>query len=159
MQISTADIWDEHTADLTLLHLDLKNYGKKTSFCGEIVTLKVFEDNSFVRKTLEKSGKDKVLVIDGGGSKRCALIGDKIAQLAIDNDWEGVILYGCIRDAKVINEMAVSVKAIGTCPVKSIKRDVGLVGETLIIEGAKIVQGDYAYSDEDGVLISKKKLA
>ncbi len=158
MDIITADIWDEFTDELTLLNLDLKNYGAKTSFSGEVITLKLFEDNSFVRKTLAQNGHGKVLVIDGGGSKRCALIGDNIAKLAIDNEWEGLIVYGCIRDSKVINEMPIAIKAIGTCPAKSIKRDVGLLGEELIIEGTKITQGQYLYADEDGVLLANRKL-
>lgn len=158
MEIVTADLWDEHHEVLTLLNLDLKQYGKKTSFAGAIVTLKVYEDNSYVRKTLGESGIGKVLVIDGGGSKRCALIGDNIAKLAQDNGWEGIIVYGCIRDSKVINEMEVAIKAIGTCPVKSIKRNVGLRGETLLIEGSKIVEGAYLYADEDGVLLAPQKV-
>lgn len=158
MEIVTADMWDEHHEELRVLNLELKSFGRKSSFFGEIVTLKVYEDNSYVRKTLQDSGKGKVLIIDGGGSRRCALIGDNIAQLAIDNEWEGIILYGCIRDSKVINDMPVGIKALGTCPAKSIKRNVGLVGEDLIIEGTKIVQGEYAYSDEDGVLLSESKL-
>ena len=79
MNIVTADLWDEHTTALKVLPLELQNYGGKTAFCGEIVTLNVFEDNSYVRKTLEENGKGKVLVVDGGGSKRCALVGDNIA--------------------------------------------------------------------------------
>lgn len=158
MEIATADLWDEHHEVLTLLNLDLKQYGKKTAFAGTIVTLKLYEDNTYVRKTLSESGVGKVLVIDGGGSKRCALIGDNIAKLAQDNGWEGVIVYGCIRDSKVINEMEVGIKALGTCPVKSIKRNVGLLGETLLIEGSKIEEGAYLYADEDGVLIAPQKL-
>ncbi len=157
MKVVTADLWDQYSKELKILNLELKSYGKKTAFCGEVVTLKVFEDNSFVRRTLEDSGKGKALIIDGGGSKRCALIGDNIAKLANDNNWEGIIVYGCIRDSKVINEMNVSIKAIGTCPVKSIKRNVGVSGEMLIIEGTQINQGEYVYSDEDGVLLSKRK--
>ncbi|MEL7021041.1 MAG: ribonuclease E activity regulator RraA [Bacteroidota bacterium] len=158
MEIATADIWDEYHEELSLLNLELKTYGKKRSFSGEIVTLKVYEDNSLVRKTLEKPGEGKVLVIDGGGSKRCALIGDNIAKLIIENGWSGVILYGCIRDSRQISTMDVSIKAVGTCPVKSIKRGVGIAGETLIINGTKIAQGAYLYADEDGVLLSNNKL-
>ncbi len=158
MEIVTADLWDEHTTALKVLDLELTHYGRKTAFCGEIVTLKVYEDNSYVRKTLEENGTGKVLIVDGGGSKRCALVGDNIAKLANDNGWEGIIIYGCIRDAKVIQDMDVGIKAIGTCPVKSRKRNEGSKGETLRIAGTEIVQGEYVYSDEDGVLLSKKKL-
>ncbi|MEM8927348.1 MAG: ribonuclease E activity regulator RraA [Bacteroidota bacterium] len=157
-KIATADLWDEHGTALKVWPLELTNYGGKTAFCGEIVTLKVYEDNSYVRKTLEENGKGKVLVVDGGGSKRCALLGDNIATLANENGWEGMIIYGCIRDSKVIRTMDVGVKAIGTCPVKSRKENVGAKGGTLIIEGTEIIHGTYVYSDEDGVLFSKEKL-
>ncbi len=158
MEIITADLWDEYSEELTLLNLDLKHFGKKENFAGQVVTLKVYEDNSYVRKILGEDGNGKVLVIDGGGSKRCALIGDNIAKLAIDNNWEGIIVYGCIRDSKVINTMNVGIKAIGTCPVKSIKRNVGLIGEELIIEGTKINSSEYIYADADGILLSSRKL-
>lgn len=92
MEIITADIWDEFTDALRLLNLELTDFGLKTDFSGEIVTLKVYEDNSYVRKVLSENGKGKVLVIDGGGSKRCALIGDNIAKLAIENHWEGIVV-------------------------------------------------------------------
>ncbi|UOY06421.1 ribonuclease E activity regulator RraA [Muricauda sp. SCSIO 64092] len=158
MKIVTADLWDEHTTALKVLPLELQNYGGKTAFCGEIVTLKVYEDNSYVRKTLEENGNGKVLVVDGGGSKRCALVGDNIASLANENGWEGIIIYGCIRDSKVIKTMDVGIKAIGTCPVKSRKQNIGSKGETLLIEGTEIVPGNYIYSDEDGILLSTEKL-
>ncbi|MEO0585434.1 MAG: ribonuclease E activity regulator RraA [Bacteroidota bacterium] len=158
MEIVTADLWDEHAPALRLLNLELKSYGRQTSFFGEIVTLKVFEDNSWVRKILAEKGDGKVLIVDGGGSKRCALVGDNIAQLAIENGWEGIIVYGCIRDSKVINEMDIGIKAVGTCPAKSIKRNVGVEGESLCIEGTDIVPGTYVYADEDGVLLSAENL-
>jgi regulator of ribonuclease activity A len=158
MRIATADLWDDHMEHLSLLNLDLLNFGGKTSFGGKIVTLKLFEDNSYVRKTLQEDGTGKVLFVDGGGSKRCALLGDNIANLAIDNGWEGIIIYGCIRDSKVIKDRDIGIKAIGTCPVKSAKRHSGLRGETLLIGGTKIKDGDYVYSDDDGVLISSNKL-
>jgi len=158
MEIVTADLWDEFAQELTLLNVDFRHFGAKTSFAGEVVTLKLYEDNTYVRKLLAEPGNGKVLVVDGGGSTRCALVGDNIAKLAMDNHWAGVVVYGCIRDSQVINQMQVAVKAIGTCPVKSIKRNVGLVGETLIIEGTQIHPGQYLYADMDGVLLSDRKL-
>lgn len=158
MKIITADIWDAYSDELTLLNLDLRSFGKKQSFGGKVETLKVYEDNSYVRKVLGQTGEGKVLVIDGGGSRRCALIGDNIAKLAMDNGWEGILLYGCIRDSSVINEMEVGIKALGTCPVKSIKRNVGIAGEVLLIAGTKVEVGQYIYADTDGVLIANRKL-
>ena len=158
MDIITADLWDKYPNELTLLNLTLTSFGKKDAFTGEVVTLKLYEDNTYVRKVLSENGKGKVLVVDGGGSRRCALVGDRIAKLAMDNQWEGVIVYGCVRDSKVINTMQVAIKAIGTCPVKSIKRNVGLVGEDLMINGTAIKPSQYIYADMDGVLISDRKL-
>jgi len=158
MEICTADLWDEYAEELTLLNVSFNHYGKIDNFEGKVVTLKVYEDNSLVKKELQSNGKGKVLVVDGGGSKRCALVGDNLAKLAIDNEWSGVVVYACIRDSKQINEMNVGIKALGTCPVKSIKRNVGLKGETLIIEGTEIKNADYIYADSDGILIASKKL-
>ncbi len=158
MNINTADLWDEFTEELTLLNLDLQHFGKKDSFFGEVVTLKLHEDNTYVRKVLEEPGEGKVLVVDGGGSRRCALVGDNIAKLAIDNKWEGIIVYGSIRDSKEINTMNIGIRALGTCPVKSIKRNVGLRGENLIIEGTNIANSQYIYADLDGVVLANRKL-
>lgn len=125
---------------------------------GQVVTLKAYEDNSYVRALLSEDGKGKVLVVDGGGSRRCALVGDQIAQLAIDNQWGGLIIYGCIRDSQAINQMDIAIKAIGTCPLKSVKRNVGVIKEDLVIEGTIIKENQFVYSDADGILFSDRKL-
>jgi regulator of ribonuclease activity A len=158
MSYHTADLWDAHSDELTLLNISLNSYGKTEKFHGTVVTLKVYEDNSLVKKELQTNGKGKVLVVDGGGSKRCALMGDNLAQLVIDNQWSGVIVYGCIRDSLQINRMDVGIKAVGTCPIKSNKRNEGIKGQDLIIEGTRIQNDDYIYVDSDGILISNKML-
>jgi len=154
MQFQTADLWDEHAAQLQCLTPIFKQYGKKECFAGKAITLKIFEDNSLVREILGTDGRGKVLVVDGGGSLRCALVGDRLALKAIENGWEGIIVYGCIRDSAIIKSMDIGIKAINTCPVKSIKRGVGLKGEILKFAGTTITPTDYIYSDVDGVLVS-----
>ncbi len=154
----TADLWDEYSDELTLLNISLNSYGKKDLFYGQVVTLKVYEDNSLVKRELQTNGKGKVLVVDGGGSKRCALMGDNLAQLAIDNEWNGVIIYGCIRDSMQIDNMNVGIKAIGTCPIKSNKRNEGIKGQDLVIEGTRIKNDDHLYADRDGVLIANRMI-
>lgn len=158
MQIITADLYDQYPDQLELLNVQFSNFGTKENFSGQVVTLKVYEDNTFVRKLLEENGSGKILVIDGGGSNRCALVGDNLAKLAIDNHWQGIIVYGCIRDSYVINKMPIAIKALGTCPVKSIKRNVGIVNESLCIQGTKIKTDQFIYADSDGVLLSDKNL-
>jgi len=154
----TADLWDEYSNELSCATPIFKSFGKKTSFWGEITTLKLFEDNSLVRKQLETKGDGKVLVVDGGGSLRCALVGDRLAQLAIDNNWRGVIVYGCIRDSRIIDTMNIGIRAINTNPVKSIKRNTGELDIEVKFAGIQFVPGAYIYVDEDGILVSKKNL-
>ncbi|MEM9990668.1 MAG: ribonuclease E activity regulator RraA [Bacteroidota bacterium] len=159
MMLYTADLWDTYSDRLTLLNISLNTYGRADTFHGEVVTLKVYEDNSLVKQTLQTDGVGKVLVVDGGGSKRCALVGDNLAQLAIDNNWNGLIIYGSIRDAKQINSMNIGIKALGTCPVKSVKRNVGLKGIDLLIEGTRIKHGAFLYADTDGMLLADELLS
>ena len=158
MSYHTADLSDEFEDELSVLNVTMNSYGRLGMFHGQCVTLKVYEDNTFVKKELQQNGKGKVLVVDGGGSRRCALMGDNLAQLAIDNEWSGVIIYGCIRDSSQINEKQIAVKAMGTCPVKSRKRYEGIQYQNLMIEGTSIKNGDYIYADSDGILIAGEKL-
>jgi|TARA_B110000908_G_C10146290_1_gene399205 regulator of ribonuclease activity A len=155
---TTADLWDEHHEHLSCVEPIFYSFGKKKAFSGKITTLKLFEDNSFVRKQLESNGKGKVLVVDGGASLRCALFGDKLAELAITNKWEGIIVNGCIRDSYLINQMDIAIKAINTSPVKSIKRNIGKMNIPVNFSGVTFIPGQFVYSDNDGVLISKKRL-
>ncbi len=122
---TTADLWDEHEIHLSCVDPIFTHFGTKKTFSGQIITLQLFEDNSLVRKHLESDGTGKVLIIDGGGSLRCALIGDQLATLAIQNNWEGIIVNGSIRDSSIINTMNIAIKALNTTPVKSVKRNQG----------------------------------
>jgi regulator of ribonuclease activity A len=155
---TTADLWDDNEGTLICASSIFKTFGGKHSFYGEIVTLKVFEDNSFVRKMLEINGKGKVLVIDGSASLRCALVGDKLAEIAIANNWEGIIVNGCIRDSSLINQMDIAIKALNTIPVKSIKRNIGEIDIPVNFSGISFIPKQFVYSDSDGILISIKPL-
>ena len=122
--LKTADLCDAHAGRIRIASPTpvLRDFGHSNPFRGQIATVRCFEDNSFVRKTLETDGRGRVLVVDGGASMRCALLGDKLAELAIDNEWEGVIVNGCIRDSEIIRKLHLGVKAIGTHPRKSEKK-------------------------------------
>ena len=119
---ATADLYDAHGEKLRVLAPIFRNYGGVLDFAGPIVTLKVYEDNSLVRAALEEPGEGRVLVVDGGGSLRCALVGDKLAELGHKNGWAGIVVYGCIRDSAPISSIAIGVKAIATNPRRASRR-------------------------------------
>ncbi|MBK7563148.1 putative regulator of ribonuclease activity [Candidatus Propionivibrio aalborgensis] len=135
-----------------------QRYGARTSFSGQIVTLKLFEDNSLVREAFAEAGNGKVLVIDGGGSTRCALVGDQLAILAHKNGWEGAIVFGCIRDSGDINLIDIGVRALNTHPLKSIKKGVGDRNIDITFGGVTFKPGEWIYADEDGVIVSSSAL-
>jgi len=158
MSFATADLYDEHEEKLQIATPIFNDYGGKKSFSGPATTVKVFEDNSLVRAALEEPGEGRVLVVDGEGSLRCALVGDMLAILAKDNGWQGIVVFGCIRDSSVIANIDIGVKALNTNPRKSIKKGVGEQNVRVVFADVTINPGDYIYADEDGVVISKDKL-
>jgi len=162
MSFKTPDLCDEFESELgktvRVVAPMFQRYGGRTSFSGEIVTLKIFEDNSLVRAAFAEDGTGKVLVIDGGGSLRCALVGDQLAILAKKNGWEGTVVYGCIRDSGDINSIDIGVRALDTHPQKSIKKGVGDRDIAVTFGGVTFNPGEYLYADEDGVLVSSKAL-
>ncbi|NMG76638.1 ribonuclease E activity regulator RraA [Aromatoleum diolicum] len=158
MEIQTADLCDAHEGKLRVVSPMFRSYGGRTAFGGQIATLKVFEDNSLVRTALESPGHDKVLVVDGGGSMRCALVGDQLALLGVKNGWAGVIVYGCIRDSKAIGTMDLGVFALGTHPQKSIKKGAGDANIAVSFGAVTFAPGQYVYADEDGVVVSETAL-
>ncbi|PKO83060.1 MAG: ribonuclease activity regulator protein RraA [Betaproteobacteria bacterium HGW-Betaproteobacteria-11] len=148
------DLCDAHEGEVRVVSPMFSSYGGRHAFHGRIATLKIFEDNSLVRKTLETPGDGRVLVIDGGGSLRRALVGDQLATLALKNNWAGIVVYGCIRDARAIGEMAIGVFALATNPLKTPKRNTGEAEIPVIFGGVTFVPGEWLYADEDGVIVS-----
>ena len=130
------------------------SFGGRKAFHGQIATLKLFEDNSLVRMALESAGEGRVLVIDGGGSLRRALLGDQLAALAVQNHWTGIIVYGCIRDSRAIGQMDIGVFAIDTHPMKTVKKNVGEADIPVSFGGVTFTPGEWLYADEDGVILS-----
>lgn len=158
MSFLTTDLYDANEGKVAVLQPMLKSYGGKARFAGQIVTLKLYEDNTLVREVLGEAGAGKVLVVDGGGSLRCALLGDQIAELAVKNQWEGVVIYGCIRDSVAIAALPLGVRALDTNPKKSVKRNEGTRDLVLNFGGVDFTPGHWLYADEDGVLVSPKAL-
>ncbi len=159
MDFKTTDLCDEFSDRLHVAEPIFGDYGGEVMFSGAIATLKVFEDNSLVRTALEEPGKGRVLVVDGGGSMRCALLGDQLAELAEKNEWAGVIVNGCIRDSAAIAEISIGVKAIGVHPLKSVKRGVGERDVPVRFAGVTFLPGHMVYADEDGLLVAEKPLS
>lgn len=154
--IKTADLVDSNDADVRFCEMQWKSYGKRKGFHGEIVTLKTFEDNRLLRTTLEGDGTGKVLVVDGAGSLRCALVGDQIAALGQTNGWQGLLINGAIRDSADIDAMDFCVMALGQAPKKSGKTGHGAVGVTLMFGNVAFHTGHYLYADADGVLVADR---
>lgn len=135
-----------------------KNYGGRSAFGGQVVTVKCFEDNSRVKELLATEGAGKVLMVDGGASMRCALLGDMIAKSAVDNGWAGVIIYGCVRDVDEIAKMDIGVMALASIPKKSVRKGVGETGLPLNIGGVLIHDGAWVYADNNGIIVSDDAL-
>ena len=157
MNETTSDISDKLHPHVQYLDPVYKSYGAKTSFSGRIVTVKCYEDYSFVEEALKSNGKNSILVVDAGGSMNCAMLGDKRATDAIKNEWEGILVHGLIRDSATIKGMKIGILALGVCPLKSIKNGVGDSNLIVNFSGITFTPGEYLYADEDGVIVIKEK--
>ena len=150
---ATADLMDDHP-EAQVAEPMLGRFGTVPAFCGPIQTVVAPEDNTLVRAQLEEPGNGRVLVVDGAGSLRCALVGDNLAQLGIDNGWAGIVVNGCIRDSAVIDDMPIGIQALATNPRKSVKRDQGIVGEAVAFLGVTFKPNAWLYADADGVVVA-----
>lgn len=158
MNYVTPDLCDAYPDLVDVVEPMFVNFGGRESFGGEIVTIKCFEDNSLVREEVDKPGQGKVLVVDAGGSHRCAMLGDMLAEKAQKNGWEGILMYGCIRDVDVIAQLDLGVQAVGSHPMKSVKKGVGDYQIPVTFGGVVFAPGDYIYADNNGVIVSPEPL-
>jgi regulator of ribonuclease activity A len=157
MKFRTTDLLDQHP-ELEACEAGLGHYGGVRRFCGEVVTVRCFEDNSLVRELLKTAGDGRVLVVDGGGSRRCALVGDLLAESGQKQGWAGILVAGCVRDSAAIAALPIGVLALGVQPRRSEKHGQGVQGVALEFLGARVRPGDFAYVDEDGVVFSQQRL-
>jgi len=157
--VKTADLCDQFLDELQVCDLAFQSYGGKRTFSGPIATVDVLEDNVLVREALETVPPGTVLVVDGKGSRRVALLGDRLAQIACERGLAGVIIHGCIRDSAEIGAMPIGVMAIGTCPVKSKKEGKGARDAVLEFGGVRWEPGAYVYADADGIVIAQASLS
>lgn len=158
MTFKTADLYDDHSDRVRVCDPIFRDFGGQARFSGPIATVKCFEDNSLVKAVLNEPGAGRVLVVDAGGSLRCAMLGDMIAAGAVEQGWRGVLMFGCIRDAADIAGMALGVKALAVNPRKSEKRGEGQRDIPVSFAGVCFRPGDHIYCDEDGVLVASQPL-
>ncbi|WP_211441359.1 ribonuclease E activity regulator RraA [Collimonas humicola] len=163
MTFATCDLCDANedklgSAALAVLPPVFISLGKRQAFCGPARTLKVHEDNVLVRSTLETAGDGQVLVVDGGGSLRCALVGGNLGVLAQKNGWAGIIVNGCVRDSAELNACDIGVRALALHPQRSVRKGVGERDISVSIAGVTIAPGAWIYADADGVLVAAQKL-
>ena len=158
MSYATTDLSDAHPDAIQVAEPMFRDFGGQRAFHGAIATVKLFEDNALVRSILETPGAGRVLVVDGGGSMRCALLGDQLAELAVRNGWAGVVVHGCIRDSEAIGQLPLGVKALATHPLKSIKRGEGQREIPVRFAGVHFRPGAWLYADGDGLIVSEHPL-
>ena len=158
MTFSTADLVDAHSEIIRSCEAQFRQYGGRVGFFGPIRTVKSTEDNALIKQTLSTPGNGSVLVVDGGASLRSALVGDVIAGLAEKNGWAGLVIWGAVRDTVGLASLDIGIKALGSNPWRSAKNGTGHVDVPVVFGGVEFRVGEWMYSDEDGILVSSRKL-
>ena len=156
-RLVTGDLCDAHKSDsdasFRVLPPAFRDYGKRVRFAGTVSTVKCFEDNSFVKAALEEPGLGRVLVVDGGGSLRRALVGGNIAAAAAQNGWAGVVIDGCVRDHAELAQCDIGIRALALVPMPTERRNVGQRDVAVHIQGIRLLPGEWLVADEDGIVV------
>jgi regulator of ribonuclease activity A len=154
MTRSICDLCDDHPDLVRVVGPVFRHFGLRRAFSGPIATLSCFEDNALLKATLQAPGQGRVLVVDGGGSLRCALFGDKLAAFAVENDWAGLVVHGAVRDVEVIATMPVAVRALAVVPLRPGRTGAGERDVPVSFAGVTFTPGHWAYADENGIILS-----
>lgn len=157
MNWTTPDLCDAHP-EVAVADPVFRDYGGSLAFCGRIVTIDCFEDNSRVRDLVASDGRGKVLVVQGGGSLRRSLLGDMLAEKAVASGWGGFVINGCVRDVDALAKLPLGVKALAACPVKTEKRGLGEVDVEVSFAGLTFLPGQWLYADGNGVIVARRDL-
>lgn len=159
MEYKTADVCDAYPDKIIIADpIGLKDYGGKKIFSGKIHTLKCFEDHAWVERIVNTDGTGKVLIVDGGGSLHCAITGDRLAGMAVKNHWNGIIIYGCIRDSATMALLNLGVKALNTYPISRVTTNRWEENIPIHFAGVNFIPGQFVYCDEDGIVLSEVEL-
>jgi regulator of ribonuclease activity A len=156
--VATADLCDEFGPEVRVAEPLFRDWGGSMAFAGPVETLRVFEDNALVRQVLGSPGRGRVLVVDGGGSLRSALVGGNLAALAQQNGWAGIVVNGCVRDVDEIRAVPIGVKALHAVPRKSGKSGEGDQGVAVTFAGVTFTRGCHLYADRDGLIVADREL-
>ena len=154
MAYSVPDICDEFPEEISVLEPLFSNFGGRQRFSGEIITIRCFEDNSLLRDVVRDEGRGRVIVVDGGGSLRRALLGDMLAAIAEENGWQGIVINGCVRDVEILETIDLGVKALNCHPVKTDKRGEGQLNVPVSFAGVHFRPGQYLYTDKNGTAVA-----
>lgn len=158
MEYDTSQLCDTYADLVDVVDPIFSNYGGRHSFGGKVVTIKCFEDTGLIEKTVSTDGTNKVLVIDGGGSTRRALIDINIAQVAASNGWEGIVCYGSVRDVDAIEEVALGIQGLVSIPVGASNNEFGESDVAINFGGVTILPDDHIYADNTGIILSPEPL-
>lgn len=159
---STCDFCDAHkasdTGDFRVLLPVFKDFGGRSAFFGQVLTVKCFQDNSHVKRAVESEGNGRVLLVDGAACLQRALLGGNLASAASQNGWAGVVINGCVRDFSEINVLPIGIRALALNPMPTLRADQGQTGGAVTVQGTRVVTGDWLYADADGLVLSRDPL-
>ncbi|GLQ74541.1 ribonuclease E activity regulator RraA [Vibrio penaeicida] len=158
MEYNTSALCDIYLDQVDVVEPMFSNFGGSASFAGQLTTVKCFEDNGLIRKVLEQDGVGRVLLIDGGGSLRRALIDADLSSLAEENEWEGIVVYGCVREVDELEDMNIGIQALASIPVGAAQQSVGEIDVAVNFGGVTFLPEDYLYADNTGIIISQEPL-
>ncbi|CAM3562257.1 Regulator of ribonuclease activity A [Vibrio aerogenes CECT 7868] len=158
MEYNTSALCDIYSDQVDVVEPMFSNFGGRASFAGQITTVKCFEDNGLIREVLEQEGSGRVLLVDGGGSLRRALVDAELAALGEENEWEGIVVYGCVREVDDLDEMNIGIQALASIPVGAVGQSVGEVDVPVNFGSVTFIPEDYLYADNTGIILSQEPL-
>ncbi|TCV93470.1 ribonuclease E activity regulator RraA [Biostraticola tofi] len=158
MKYDTSELCDIYHEEVNVVDPLFTNFGGRSSFGGQIVTVKCFEDNGLLYDTLEENGRGRVLVVDGGGSVRRALVDAEVGSLAVQNEWEGIVIYGAVRQVDELEELDLGIQAMAATPAGAASEGIGQSDIRVNFGGVTFFSGDHLYADNTGIILSEEPL-
>ncbi|KLN97030.1 ribonuclease E activity regulator RraA [Moellerella wisconsensis] len=159
MKYDTSELCDIYQESVNVVEPLFSNFGGRTSFGGQIITVKCFEDNGLLYDLLEENGDGRILLVDGGGSVRKALVNANLARLATENGWEGIVVYGAVRQVDALMDLDIGIQAIAAIPAGCPDEGIGESDIRVNFGGVTFFSGDYLYADNTGIILSEEPLA